>query len=134
MFCLQFKRDLSINKIKNKMKTKILLLLVSGVILVSCSTTHLLTDDSTQQYSPGNPENIVVYTQVDINRSYTIIGEVIAIVEAFSDDPVYIDHLKREAAQIGADAIINLKLDLGDGMLTNTITASGTAVKFNNLP
>lgn len=114
------------------MKTKILLLTILGVIFTSCSATHLLTDDSDQRYSPVNPENVVICSQADLNRSYSIIGEVIAITEAFSDDPVYIDYLKKEASKIGADAIINLKLELGDGMLSNTVTASGTAVKYND--
>jgi uncharacterized protein YbjQ (UPF0145 family) len=116
------------------METKILLSAILGIILTSCSATHMLTDNSSQRYSPVNTENIVVYSRSDINRSYDVIGEVIAIVEAFSDDPVYIDHLKKEASQIGADAIINLKLELGDGMLSNTVTAYGTAIKFHKLP
>jgi hypothetical protein len=116
------------------MKTKILLSAVLGIILTSCSTMHMLTDNSLQRYSPVNPENIAVYSPTEVDRSYNVIGEAIVIVEALSDDPVYIDHLKKEASQMGADAIINLKLELGGGMLSNTVTASGTAVKFNNLP
>ena len=114
------------------MKTKVLIPAILGMILTSCSATHMLTDNSSQRYSPVNPENIAVYSKTDINTSYTIIGEVIIIMEAFSDDPFYINPLKREASKMGADAIINLKLELGEGMLSNTITASGTAIKFND--
>lgn len=105
--------------------------MILGALFASCSSVHLLTADTDQRYSQTSPERIEVYSLDKIGKPYVIIGQVVANAEAFSDDPVSIDNLKKEAALIGADAIINLRLEIGEGFMTNTVIATGTAVKLN---
>ncbi len=112
---------------------KIQLILIIGVLLTSCSSVaHLKTDDVKQNYSATEPEQIKVYSTDKVDQEYTVIGEVIVSADAGADAAVSVKHLKNEAAKLGADAIINLKLEIGYGYWTNAIKASGTAVKFNN--
>ena len=116
------------------MKTKIQLLTLLGVLLTGCSVAHLHTDDTAQMYPPSNYENIEVYSTEQTGKSYIIIGEVVASVEDFSDGDGSgsVKYLKKEASKLGADGIINLKLEISEGILSNAVTSSGTAVKFIN--
>ena len=114
------------------MKTKIQLLMILGVLLTGCSVAHIHTNDSVQMYPPSNFENIEVYSTDQTAKSYTIIGEVVASVEDFNNGSGSVKYLKKEAAKLGADGIINLKLEITEGFLGNAVTASGTAVKFSN--
>jgi len=114
------------------MKKQILVLMTLAALFTSCAVARLQTDDSAQLYAPTNFENIEVHTADQIDKPYTIIGAVVASVEEISDGSVSVNYLKREAAKLGADGIINLKLEIGSGIGSwgNAITASGTAVKF----
>ena len=115
------------------MKTRIQLLLVLGILLTGCSVAHLSTSESAQMYPPSNYDEIEVYSTDQTGRSYTVLGDVVASVEDFSngDGSSSVKYLKKEAAKLGADGIINLKLEISDGVLTNAVTSSGTAVKFH---
>ena len=114
------------------MKTKILILIFLGIGFASCSVEHLQTSNSGRYYTQTVAENIEVYSTEKANHSYTIIGEVVASVDAFGDGSASVKYLKKEAAELGADAIVNLRLEIGNGVLSNSVTASGTAVKFKN--
>ncbi len=112
---------------------KIKLLLIVGVLFTSCSSVaHLQTDDLKQNYSATNPEQIEIYSTDKVDKFYSVIGKVIASVDARTDASISVKHLKKEAAKLGADAIIDLRLEIGHGYWSNAIKASGTAVKFNN--
>jgi hypothetical protein len=111
------------------MKTKILILKLLGVLFMSCSVAHLQTSD-TGYYPPTNAEYIEVYSTEKASRPYTEIGEVFASVEAFNDGKESVNYLKKEAAKLGADGIINLRLEISNGVIGNSVTAFGTAVKF----
>ena len=116
------------------MKTKIQLFTILGMLLTGCSVAHLQYNDSVQIYPPSNYENIEVYSTEQTGKSYIIIGEVVASVEDFSDGDGSgsVKYLKKEASKLGADGIINLKLEISEGILSNAVTSSGTAVKFIN--
>ena len=114
------------------MRTKIQLLAILGLLLTGCSVSHLHTSDSVQMYPPSDFENIEVYSTDQTGKSYTVIGEVVASVEDFNEGSGSVKYLKKEAAKLGADGIINLKLEITEGFLGNAVTASGTAVKFSN--
>ena len=110
------------------MKTKILILKLLGVLFMSCSVAHLQTSD-TGYYSPTIAEEIEVYATEKAGRPYTEIGEVFAIVEALSDGTESVKYLKKEAAKMGANAIIRTDIYMGD--LTSRRTGiSGVAVKM----
>jgi hypothetical protein len=114
------------------MKTKIQLFLILAALLTSCSVARLQTSDSVQMYPPTNFETIEVYSTDKVNKDYTIIGQVVASIEAFDEGNASVKWLKKEAAQLGADGIINLRLEIGNGGIGNAITASGIAVKYSN--
>ncbi|WMN07560.1 heavy metal-binding domain-containing protein [Marivirga arenosa] len=115
------------------MKMKIQLMLIVGVLFTSCSTVaHLQTDDLKQNYSVTNPDQIEIYSTDKVDENYSVIGEVVSSVDAGRDASISVKYLKKEAAKLGADAIINLRLEIGQGYWTNAIKATGTAVKFNN--
>lgn len=114
------------------MKTKFQLIVLLGVLLTSCSVARLQTSNSVTSYSPTFPENVEIYSTEKTNKPYTIIGEVVASVEALGDGSASVKYLKKEAAKLGADGIINLRLEIGAGGIGNSVSAYGTAVKFNN--
>lgn len=114
------------------MKTKIQLFMILAVLFTSCSVAHLQTSDSVHMYPPTNFETIEVYSTEKANYDYVQIGQVVASVEAFDDGNSSVKWLKKEAAKLGADAIVNLRLEIGMGGLGNAITASGIAVKYSN--
>lgn len=115
------------------MTKRIPLVLIVGLILTSCSSVaNLKTDNIQQNYAVTNSETIEVFSTDKIEKDYLIIGEVVASADAGEDAKIAVNHLKKEAAKLGADAIINLQLEIGYGNWTNAIKASGTAVKFKN--
>lgn len=115
------------------MNMKIQSLLFAVVLFASCSTVaHLQTDDSQENYSATNPEQIELYSTDKVDKSYVVLGEVIASADAGRDSSIPVKYLKKEAAKLGADAIIELRLEIGYGYWTNAIKATGKAVKFNN--
>lgn len=112
---------------------KIQFLLIVGVLFTSCATVaHLQTDDLKQNYSASSPEQIEIYSTGKVDKTYTVIGEVIASADAGTNASISVKYLKKEAAKLGADAIIDLRLEIGYGYWTSAIKATGTAVKFNN--
>jgi hypothetical protein len=114
------------------MKTKILITLVIGAILGSCSVSHILTNDNPQYYQPNENENIEVYSTSAIEREYVIIGDLVSRVDDFNGSEASVKYLKKEAAKIGADGIINLRLTIEQGYIGNAVEAKGTAVKYIN--
>lgn len=115
-----------------KMKNTIQLCLIAGVLLTSCSTVaHLQTDDLNQTFAATDPGKVEIYSTDKVDKQYAIIGEVVASADAGADASIPVKYLKKEAAKLGADAIINLKLEIEYGYWNNGIKASGLAVKFN---
>lgn len=115
------------------MKYKILFLAIPAVIFSSCwSTEHLKTDNVDQVYSQTNPDDIEVFSTDKIGKEYTIIGVVHASVDAGSVGSISVRYLRREASRIGADAIINLRLEIGYGFWRSGVKATGTAIKYKS--
>ncbi|MDO3695958.1 heavy metal-binding domain-containing protein [Wenyingzhuangia sp. chi5] len=113
---------------------KKIIISILSLQLLSCSTTAVIkTDNSTEKFAKTNPENIKVYSSEKINEKYIIIGEVVSNVDANKSSEKAIKELKKGASTIGADAISNLKLEIGiaHGFWTaNSIKATGTAIKY----
>lgn len=101
------------------------------LFFTSCySVAHLPTNDSTERFEKTEYSEIKVYSVSDIDKEYIIIGQVVANADAGTDGNVPVNYLKKEAAKLGADAIINLRLEVDYGYWMNAIKATGTAVKF----
>jgi uncharacterized protein YbjQ (UPF0145 family) len=104
------------------------------IALVSCSQVrHIRTNDITTVYEETNPSNVEVYAELKIEKKYDVIGEVIVTRENSRSSQEAVSMLKKEAAKIGADAVIGLRLTIcaggfwyGDG-----VKAFGTAIKYN---
>jgi hypothetical protein len=114
------------------MKTKILITLIIGAMLGSCSVSHILTNDNTERYLPTEKENIEVFSTSKIEREYEIIGDLVSRIDDFGGAEASVKYLKKEAAKIGADGIINLRLTIEQGHIGNAVEAKGTAVKYIN--
>lgn len=114
------------------MNYKLLFILVCLFILSSCSTVaNLRTDDVSNKYPVTNAANIEVHTLNVADRKYEVLGKVIASADAGSKSKTAVDMLKKEAAVLGADAVINMRLAIEYGYWANGITASGTAIKYS---
>jgi hypothetical protein len=101
------------------------------LLFVSCSNVaHLRTSDNISAYKESDPDRIEVYSTANIGKQYFVIGEAMASADAGENSEKPVDLLKEEAAKLGADAIINLRLSFSYGYWSTGITATGTAVKF----
>lgn len=108
-------------------------LLVSFLcVMVGCSSVaYIKTDDEpTASFSPTKADGIKVYAVPRLDAEYLVLGEVIADADAGSDATIAVNFLKKQAAKLGADAIINLRLEIDSGYWLSAIKASGTAIKF----
>lgn len=105
---------------------------VMVVALEGCSTVaNIRTDDAaTMDLQPTNAKAVKVYSTAKIGQEYTVIGEVVADADAGEQAAISVDKLKVEAAKLGADAIINLRLEIDAGYFQSAIKATGTAVKI----
>lgn len=112
---------------------KIRILVFLGLFAASCATSaRFRTDDLVNKHPETDPEKIEVYALDQIGRPYVKIGAVVVSADAGSNADIAVRRLKREAALLGADAIIDLRLEIGYGYWSNSIRSSGTAVKFTN--
>ncbi len=102
------------------------------IIMTGCSSVgYIHTDDVSAEISPNtNPDNIKVYSDEQEELDYDVIGQVIADADAGSKAETAVNLLKKQAAQLGADAIINLRLEIDSGYWQSAIKATGTAIKF----
>lgn len=113
------------------MKTPMLLLI--GLLFTGCmSVATIVTDDNNQTYTATIPDQIAVYSTDKIGRPYSRIGEIVVSADAGNNASKSVNQLKVEASKLGADAIINLKLEVGLGYWSNSIKATGTAIRFKN--
>ncbi|NTV47166.1 MAG: YbjQ family protein [Chlorobiales bacterium] len=112
-------------------------LFLALLVLISCagcsSVANLKTDDlGSQVFNLTSAESIKVYSTSDAGREYKVIGQVVADADAGKEAKKAVNLLKEEAAKLGADAIVNLRLEIDAGYWNSAIKATGTAVKFQN--
>ena len=106
------------------------LLLVGAFAMLSsaCSIKSHYIQSNAQTYPSTNISEIKVYASSEVLENYTVIGSVVSFVQGNGEHAI--TELKKEAAVIGADAIIALKLDKLNSFSQAT-EASGIAVKIN---
>ena len=116
------------------MKRKSLYWIIPSLFLVGCSSVaSLRTSDNTEQFAATSADQITVYAiKPKTITNYITLGEVIASADAGTDAEVAVNLLKVEASKLGADAVINLRLEIDMGYWSNAIKATGTAIKTNN--
>jgi hypothetical protein len=105
---------------------KLSALLFCAIVFASCSiTTHYIQDGS-NPFPASSPEKIKIYSG-DVTQPYTVIGSVAVLSPG--DGEKALDAFKDEAASIGADAVIWVKLEKLASNTQNT-GLSGTAIRF----
>ncbi len=116
-----------------QMKKQVLKWVIPSLFLVSCSSVgHLHTEDIiTNDLPVTDSEKILVYsTKPNQTIKFDVLGQVISCADAGKDAKIAVKLLKKEAALLGADAVIDLRLEIGMGNWSNSIKASGTAIKI----
>lgn len=105
--------------------------LLAGLLFTSCSSVaHIRSSESPDSFPKTDATTINVYSTSRIDSDYIILGQVIASADAGSDANVPVTLLKKEASKLGADAILDLRLEIDYGYWSNAIKATGTAVKL----
>lgn len=114
------------------MRTKIILLCMAITLCSACSTVGRIATSEGQgsTFSPTSADNVEVYSTSKAKKEYTIIGQVLASADAGENANIPVDLLKEQAAKLGADAIVDLRLSISYGYWTSGITSVGTAVKY----
>jgi hypothetical protein len=99
---------------------------------VGCSTSAgLKTDDAVRAPADASDASEVkVYSTNKIGKSYKTIGIVVADADAGDDAEKAVKALRQEAAQLGANAIVGLRLEVNYGFINSAIRATGTAVRY----
>lgn len=100
--------------------------------LVGCSTTaRLRTEDAAALTLPKTKaKDVQVFSTREAGKPYTVIGTVVADADAGTDAKASVNLLKQEAAGLGADAIVDLRLEIDQGYWQSGIKSTGLAVKF----
>lgn len=107
---------------KNILFVVVLMLAFSG-----CSVSTYYLQNESQTYAETNTNFIKLYVG-DIDKDYTVIGSIAADIVGNGDAAA--KYLKKEAAKIGADAIIHCRLTKMTSFSQRT-GVSGVAVKLN---
>lgn len=101
---------------------------------VGCSSVGVVKTEEGKAVavSAVSAESIKVYSTKDIGTNYTILGVVVADADAGQNSNVPIRLLKKQASFLGADAIVDMRLEIDYGNWDSAIKATGIAVKFEN--
>jgi hypothetical protein len=107
-------------------------LIFLGLALAGCSTAaHVRTADSPKAVtSVGDPDAVQVYSVHSIGKTYQTLGLVVSNADAGSNAKTAVADLKEEAAKLGANAIVDLSLEINQGFWDNAIRATGIAIRY----
>jgi uncharacterized protein YbjQ (UPF0145 family) len=103
------------------------------VFLSGCSSVaYIKTNDSPEASTQiVSPNAIKAYaTDKSLKSTYEILGEVVVAADAGNSTQKVVDLLKKQASELGADAIINLRLEYEYGYWSVAMKGTGTAVKL----
>ena len=114
------------------MIVRLFLIATCMAIMISCSSVANIrtADNEDMTFEKTNANDVKVYSVSDIGKEYIVIGQVVASADAGSNSEKTVSYLKKEAAKLGADAVVDLRLEIDQGYWQNAIKAYGTAVKF----
>ncbi len=99
------------------MKTGAIILVFLTILLSGCFYAYYPQTGS-ETYRPTQAENIEIYSESP-KQEYVVLGSLAADVIGGADAAV--DHLKKKAAALGADAVIKVQF-------SNNTTCGGTGV------
>lgn len=118
-------------------KIKYVIILAFILCIMGCTPYHTTLTNEELSLPATSAEKVQLYFQGETTPSANEIG---SIVVADNSEKKCVQVLREQAAQIGADAIINLEVRIQTQTLIfiiipipiNTYFVSGTAVKFIN--
>ncbi len=99
-------------------KTKIIYLL-SLVLITGCAISTHYIHEGGQKYPAISPDQVKIYTSNKIDARYEVIGSIAA--DNVGDGEAAMEALKKEAASIGANAVIDVKLT----KIASTVSRTG---------
>lgn len=106
-----------------------LLLIVLSVGCTPSTSANIRLDNNSAVYSETDATKIAIFADAKVNKAYLVIGEVVFGRDS-NDSAKVIDGLCKQASLLGADAIINVRLECEYGKYHGGVKASGTAIKF----
>jgi len=107
-------------------------LVLAGCLALSCTSRgYLNLSEETRNTTITKAPEVAIYVTDEAGSPYDTIGAVIVSSDAANDATATVAKLKTEAARLGADAIVNMKLRYSYGFWGLALEASGTAVKLN---
>jgi len=113
-------------------RSSIWLAAVVLVVTSGCSTAAAVrTDDSPGlQLAPTAPAAVRVFFTPDAGTPYDVLGVVFAAADAGDDPSVPIELLRQQAAGLGADGVVDARLEFTRGQWRVGIAVSGVAVRL----
>jgi len=106
------------------MKTVAIILVFLTILLTSCFYAYYPQTGS-ESYSPTQAENIEIYSGTP-EQEYVVMGSL--ATDLISDADAAVDHLKKKAAALEADAVINVQFTTNS--TCGGVGASGVAIKL----
>jgi hypothetical protein len=113
------------------MKKSLLILMLAGLSFSCSSIASLKTDNSPSATSANvDASSVKVFvTDKEVAPGYETLGEVVVAADAGSGPDGVVRKLRAMAADLGADTIINLRIEYEYGYWSIAMKATGTAVK-----
>jgi len=107
-------------------------ILLFGLMLGGCSSAaYLRTVDSPKAATTiGDPDAIQVYSVPSTGKSYQTLGIVVSSKDAGENAKSAVANLKEEAAKLGANAIVDMSLEIDMGYWQSAIRATGIAIRY----
>jgi hypothetical protein len=102
-------------------------LVLLALPLAGCATSvRLPTEDARGNRAPRDPASVNVYAGREIGRKYQVVGAVTAAGDG-EDGARALTELRKEAALLGADCVVDLRLEIERGFWSAAVKATGLA-------
>jgi hypothetical protein len=99
-----------------------------GLALSGCSTSaYYFSDDAAAARAHTKDTDVAVYAGHNIGARYRILGSVVGAGDGNGESAI--DEIKKAAAHLGADAVVDLKIAIVQGFWAPGVKATGLAVK-----
>ena len=112
------------------MRLTVLFIAIALTANAGCSYyTNYITAENSQKFEQVNPKEVKIYSNMPTNvNKYEVIG--LVACDVLGDSDYALVKLKEEAASIGANAIINIKLSKIGSYMEQRVGMNGTAVRI----
>jgi len=107
--------------------------LVCLMLFASCYTINSLRTDEALEIANNaaiGDKEIEVYCTKDAAKPYVILGQIMVAADAGMNAKKPVEILKKKAAKMGADAVIELRLEFNQGYWAHGLKATATAIKY----